>query len=354
MKKRLALIICAGIMALALTGCGVSVSGLMLPENKEIQVGESEALSLTYIYNEDDADEAARQKAIDAAAVSWSVAGDAVTVNEKGVVAAQASGEATVTATTKDGHTASCVVTVTQPIEGIALLQTLSLSIGGEDHQTLAPDLTPKNAQGDITWSSSNDAVATVDANGTVKAVAKGTCIIKAEANGISAETAVTVTVAPTGITLAQNSGVLTTGSSTQLKVYTVPEAAEAADPAQLVYKSSNDAVATVDANGAVKAKKAGSTTITVTYQGQFTTEYALTVKAPAQQQTAKPQTGSTGSNPGASTPSVPTGGAGGASAAPSTPAPAPEPAPGGIVHDSPYVTLDPDAPVNDYTDFLS
>ncbi|MBN3018426.1 Ig domain-containing protein, partial [Ruthenibacterium lactatiformans] len=254
-------------------------------------------------------------------------------------------------------------VTVTQPIEGIDLPESIELAVGGEDSATLTPTLTPENAQGVITWTSSDEAVATVDAKGVVSAVCKGSCTIRAEAGGVSAETDVTVTVAPTGITLAQSSGILTVGGSTALTVYTVPEEAEAADPAQLTYTSSNESVAAVSEDGTVTAKGAGSAVITVTYQGSMTAEYSLTVRA---KQTARPGT-STGSTAG-------TGGTGSAGAtAPSgggtapAPSPTPDPAPtepqhyhgngsdAGVcpvcgVHYSPDVALDPDAPVHDVT----
>ena len=68
--------------------------------------------------------------------------------------------------------------------------------------------ISPEDAQGVIAWTSSDEAVATVDAEGVVSAVGKGSCTIRAEAEGISAKTDVTVTVAPTGITLAQSSGI--------------------------------------------------------------------------------------------------------------------------------------------------
>ena len=153
-------------------------------------------------------------------------------------------------------------------------------------------------------------------------------------------------------------------GGSTALTVYTVPEEAEAADPAQLTYTSSNESVAAVSEDGTVTAKGAGSAVITVTYQGSMTAEYSLTVRA---KQTARPGT-STGSTAG-------TGGTGSAGAtAPSgggtapAPSPTPDPAPtepqhyhgngsdAGVcpvcgVHYSPDVALDPDAPVNELPD---
>lgn len=354
MKKKMTAAICALAM-LALTACGASVTEITLPESIELAPGESQQVEITYIYDKEGLDEQARQKAVDAAAISWSVEGSAVSVSSDGKVEALESGEATVTATTKQGQTASCTVTVTQPIEGIHLPESIELAVGGEDSIPLTPTLTPEEAQGVITWTSSDEAVATVDAKGVVSAVSKGICTIRAEAGGVSAETVVTITVAPTGITLAQSNGILTVGGSTALTVYTVPEEAEAADLAQLTYTSSNESVAAVSKDGTITAKSAGSAVITVTYQGNMTAEYSLTVYA---KQTARPNTstGGTASAGGAGTggtgPTAPSGGG-------TAPAPTPDPAPapggnGGYAHEeSPGVALDPNAPNNDYTDYL-
>ena len=363
MKKKMTAAICALAM-LALTACGASVTEITLPESIELAPGESQQVEIAYTYDKEGLGEQAQQKAVAAAAISWSVEGSAVSVSSDGKVEALESGEATVTATTKQGRTASCTVTVTQPIEGIDLPESIELAVGGEDSATLTPTLAPEDAQGVIAWTSSDEAVATVDAEGVVSAVGKGSCTIRAEAEGISAKTDVTVTVAPTGITLAQSSGILTVGGSTALTVYTVPEEAEAADPAQLTYTSSNESVAAVSEDGTITAKSAGSAVITVTYQGSMTAEYSLTVRA---KQTARPGT-STGSTAG-------TGGTGSAGAtAPSgggtapAPSPTPDPAPtepqhyhgngsdAGVcpvcgVHYSPDVALDPDAPVNELPD---
>ena len=46
-------------------------------------------------------------------------------------------------------------------------------------------------------------------------------------------------------------------GGSTALTVYTVPEEAEAADPAQLTYTRSNESVAAVSEDGTITAKSA-------------------------------------------------------------------------------------------------
>ena len=94
----------------------------------------------------------------------------------------------------------------TVPVTGVTLNPTtLGLVVGGEGTlvATVAPDEATNKA---VTWSSSNTDVATVDANGKVKAVAKGsatiTAFVDANENGafddgeVKAECAVTVTEA--------------------------------------------------------------------------------------------------------------------------------------------------------------
>lgn len=73
--------------------------------------------------------------------------------------------------------------------------QNLNLSLGQE--ATVSAIITPKEAETNIIWKSSNENIVEVD-NGNVKAVGKGTAKIIAETtNGLTAECAVTVSVAP-------------------------------------------------------------------------------------------------------------------------------------------------------------
>jgi hypothetical protein len=103
-------------------------------------------------------------------------------VSSAGVVAAKAAGKATITATTRDGsHTASCEVTVSQPskaVTGVALdMATLDLVVGGSTGR-LTATVSPTDADNPaVTWSSSDEQVATVDA-GAVTAARSGTATI--------------------------------------------------------------------------------------------------------------------------------------------------------------------------------
>ena len=115
--------------------------------------------------------------------VTWSSSNTAVaTVSSTGKVTAVAAGEAVITVTTTDGNkTATCTVTVTNPavpVQSVSLDKTtLDLNVG--ENATLVATVLPENADDKtVTWTSSNTAVATVDATGKVTAVAAGEAVI--------------------------------------------------------------------------------------------------------------------------------------------------------------------------------
>ena len=103
---------------------------------------------------------------------------------------------------TVDGGTLTGNVTgdVIYKVTGVSLSpDTLTLDVG--ESETLTAAITPNNATNqNVTWSSDNQNVATVDANGEVTAVAQGSATITAAAadgSGKSATCAVTVTAPP-------------------------------------------------------------------------------------------------------------------------------------------------------------
>jgi len=77
-------------------------------------------------------------------------------------------------------------------VTGVSLDQA-SLSVAAKDSAELVATVLPKGAKGDITWTSSNTAVATV-VNGKVKGVAIGTANIVASVGTFNATCVVTVT----------------------------------------------------------------------------------------------------------------------------------------------------------------
>lgn len=155
-------------------------------------------------------------------------------------------------------------------VTGASLDQT-ALSLGIGRTATLTCTLTPANATDKtVTWTSGDETVATVDADGKVTAVAKGKTVITAEPKGqnphfkIAAPTCeVTVDpVAVTGITLDKTTlALIVDGDPATLTATVTPE--DATDKT-VVWTTSDASVATV-ANGVVTAVMNGTATITAT-----------------------------------------------------------------------------------------
>ena len=221
--------------------------------------------------------------------VSWSSNAPTIaSVDQTGKVSALSPGTATITVTTEDGnHTASCTVTVTAPAAPIPVTainlnkSTATIYVGSTE--TLTVSYTPGDANTGkaVNWTSNNTGVATVDANGTVTAVAVGTAVITATSTtdaSINASCTVTVDVAhPTGVTLNKSSLNLQIGGNETLTATVVP--ANASDKS-VTWSSSNTNVATVS-NGKVSGVAAGTATITVTtVDGNKTATCTVTVTA--------------------------------------------------------------------------
>ena len=154
----------------------------------------------------------------------------------------------------------------TVQVTGITLDKTEVFIKEGES-VTLVPTVKPDNATNKaVTWTSGNEAVATVDNSGKVTGVKAGTAIIIAatQDGGKTATCAVTVnalTVLVTGITL-DTSLDLEEGKSVTLIATVKPD--NAFDKS-LTWSSSNESVAAVDQNGKVTAKSKGTATIKAT-----------------------------------------------------------------------------------------
>ena len=135
------------------------------------------------------------------ASVTWASSANAVaTVSTTGLVTAAGNGSATITATSGSASgTAS--VTVAQTPAGVALTpDSVHLTeIGGTAR--LMAEVTDANgnvmADAAVSWSSANEAVATVDAAGVVTAVANGATTVTAASDGASASAAVAVDALP-------------------------------------------------------------------------------------------------------------------------------------------------------------
>lgn len=159
---------------------------------------------------------------------------------------------------------AGCDKTI--PVESVALDKTEHTMAVGESF-TLSATISPADADNPaVVWSSSNPSVATVDDNGTVKALVAGETTVKAAVDGKTAACAVTVIVPVESISLSESEYSLTIGGSFTLTATVSP--ADATD-SKVEWTSSDAAVATVDGEGVVTALALGETEVTATAGGK-------------------------------------------------------------------------------------
>ncbi|QGG47118.1 ankyrin repeat domain-containing protein [Heliorestis convoluta] len=109
---------------------------------------------------------------------------DIVTINKDGMVQAHAVGEAIITATTEDGkHQSSSRISVESkvlPAESIQLdREQINLAVGGVA-QKIRAIILPQEAPQNVSWSSSNEKIATVDQEGTITGHSIGVATITA------------------------------------------------------------------------------------------------------------------------------------------------------------------------------
>ena len=155
-------------------------------------------------------------------------------------------------------------------------LTSFSIDVGAE--RTLRIIAEPEKEDIVAEWESDNEAVATVE-NGTVTGVAEGIAIISATVDGQTLECEVTVNALPITYeySLDKTSGELTIGEDLQLNVIVTPEKE---DGVSVQWSSTANSVATVDANGLVKAVGVGSATITAIVE-ESTLTCEITVSSP-------------------------------------------------------------------------
>ncbi len=255
--------------------CKVTVSSPLkgISIEKEISLGVSATYTLKVTYNPDDT--------TSNKTVTWTSSNPTVAKVDKGVVTALANGEAIITA--KCGEfSAECKVTVKDiPVTSVKLDKT-SIELGKGATAVVKATLLPEDHtyNGNITWTSSNTAVATVSANGMITAVSGGNAIITAQVGTVKTTCSVRVIDIPAkSVTLDKTSFEIKAGERATLKATVSPS--NSTDAVKFV--SSNQNVAIVDNAGTVIAVGEGTAVITV-IAGEKTTACTVTVSKSEEQ----------------------------------------------------------------------
>ena len=163
------------------------------------------------------------------------------------------------------------------PVRGITLnSDTLKLNIGR--NASLRAVIAPADANTQIaTWKSSDESVATVDAQGVVTGLAEGKAVITATAEEHAATCEVTVVIPAGSVVIDPASLTIDINKSQSFSVTIEPE--NTTDKA-VTWTSSNPDVATIAPDGVLKALSGGTTTITATV-GELNATCAVTVVVP-------------------------------------------------------------------------
>ena len=153
----------------------------------------------------------------------------------------------------------------------------LSLMIGQEE--TLIATLTPEDSSIEIVWSveTGGENIVSVSQEGKVTALSVGTATVIATTGSVSASCKVTVNpITATGIELNIDNMTLLVGQTDKLKATVTPP--NTTDQS-VTWKSDNEAVATVDADGTVTGVSVGVALITATC-GEASATCKVSVKA--------------------------------------------------------------------------
>ncbi|MBR1782546.1 MAG: Ig domain-containing protein [Bacteroidales bacterium] len=215
-------------------------------------------------------------------AVTWASGNTAVATVENGKVTAVAKGVTTVTVTTEDGlKTATCAITVDNVrVSGVSVSPADGAMVKVGETLQLSATVTPDNAYDkSVVWSSDNEPVATVSADGLVTAVSSGIANITATTvdNNKTAKLVITVP----GLSLSETAVTVYSGYKASVTATMVPGTASASS---LSVASSEETVAVADVaeDGTIQILgiKEGTATITVTATASgLTATCVVTVK---------------------------------------------------------------------------
>ncbi len=207
--------------------------------------------------------------------VTWSSLDETIaTINAKGEVTGCKAGKTYIIATTSEGKSDICSVSVTQAATNIEFLEQ-EITIANGSTYVIPYVLTPEDATSPISWKSMNPEIVSVGENGVITAHKVGeTYVMATIADGYSATCKITVTEKSTGITLSKSEIVLENGHSEKIGYVLAPEGATTV----LTWKSLDSSIATVDNTGTVVGKKAGSTYIVVTSEDGYSETCKVTV----------------------------------------------------------------------------
>ncbi len=189
-----------------------------------------------------------------------------VTVDEDGTVTALKVGVAEITVTSNDNPdlTEICTVNVIESVSGLTL-NSREITIDVGEQYLLKATVRPSDSLNqEVTFESADPSIATVDENGLITGVKGGVTIIMVRTveRGLMATCTVTVQEDIESITFVETEIYLAKGANKKIGVTIVPASAT---QKKLLWKSSDESIVIVDADGNIHGVNLGTATITAT-----------------------------------------------------------------------------------------
>lgn len=237
----------------------------MNPGELRLEIGQTGTITAT--------PKSADGTALTGRSIAWSSRDPGVaTVNSSGLVTAKAAGSTLIEATS-EGVTGVTLVTVANvPVSSVVVSPDTATLAVGQSKQLSAKTFDAGGAElsgRTITWSSSNEDVASVSSTGKVLAVAPGSATITATSEGKSDQATITVIAPVSSVTVVPDSISVIVGNTSTLTATVKDGSGNTLSGRTVTWKSDNTGVATVDANGVVTGVAAGATTVTATSEGK-------------------------------------------------------------------------------------
>ncbi len=293
--KWVCLLLVLGFFPVFLASCAGSValnSVVVAPTDSSTPAGTTRQFTATGFLNDDTTRDITRE-------VTWTSSNPLVaTIDSNGLATTFSPGTTVITATSSMATSAPNVGSAKTTLTvSSAVLNSINVQPA---NAVLPPGVTQAftangifsdgvtvNITSQVAWSSSNVAIATIDATGIATTVATGTATITAVSGTISGSTTLNVnastlssiTVGPAGPTAIQTMPAGLTQQFTAIGTYSDNTSYDLTG--QVTWTSSNPAVATVNSNGLATVAGAGTTTITAT-RGAISKASTLNVNAVA------------------------------------------------------------------------
>jgi len=267
------------------------VSVVVAPATSELVVGQTTQLTAQL------KDEAG--SILTGRAVTWTTNSPSVaTVTSQGLVTGVGAGSATITAAS-EGRSATSAITVTpRPVSAVIVspeavtifaTQTVQLSALVTDDRGMV--LTGKQ----ITFSSSNNQIATVSSQGLVTGVSAGTATITATSEGATGRATITIAPDPVAtVEISPSTASVVVGQTTQLAATARNVRGQALTGRSVIWTSSSPAVASVSTTGVVSGLSPGIAVIIASVDGKQGSATVTVRSVPVVSVSVTPSTAST------------------------------------------------------------